>query len=239
VCSSDLGDTPVPLIPAQFDIASFDEMCRSGGTGLRRWTSAPALVIIDAVLQYTNLSDASYLALNQRLDTGTANAIASDLTWGLPQVTGNVFTAFSSVTVESPPAGTMASFLRGEGVIVVARFEGLTAATNYWGYGRWATRSAQVVAGVVMLDRAFDSSSSQWVRTLRVHEMGHALGYDHVTRRESFMNSAATVAPNQFDKDATRIAFLRPPGNLSPDRDPTGFCMNLTPASLVWGPITP
>jgi hypothetical protein len=79
------------------------------------------------------------------------------------------------------------------------------------------------------------------VRSLRVHEMGHALGYGHVTLRASFMNSSAVNEPLDFDRDATRLAFQRPLGNRSPDRDPDGFSTNLRgqPLPLVWGPITP
>jgi hypothetical protein len=233
------AETSVSVIPSSFDLASFDEMLRTGGTGLRRWTSAPAVVIIDAVLQFTDVNQTSYTALSQRMTADERAAIVADLAWGLPQVTGNNFTGFSSVSVESPAAGSSVSFFTREGSIVVARFEGLAAATRYWGYGRWATRGSQVVAGAVMLDRAFDTSSSQNIRTLRVHEMGHALGYDHVTKRESFMNSSAVIAPNSFDAGATRIAFLRPPGNITPDRDPSTYCTNLVASPLVWGAITP
>jgi hypothetical protein len=55
----------------------------------------------------------------------------------------------------------------------------------------------------------------------------------------SFMNSNAVTEPNAFDKDATRLAYLRPPGNQTPDRDPWPFSANIMAFPLVWGPITP
>jgi hypothetical protein len=227
------------LIPVSFDLATFDQMCRGGAATLRRWDTAPRLIIIDAVLQFTTVGDSGYVATADRLTTDDRDAIAADLAWGLPQVTGDAFGAFSSVATESPADGSRVPFFTREGAIVVARFKGLQAATTYWGYGRWASRSNVVVAGAVMLDRDFDGSGSIYKRTLRVHEMGHALGWDHVTMRASFMNNSAIVEPNAFDRDATRLAFLRPPGNQSPDRDPSSFSANFRSFPMIWGPITP
>jgi hypothetical protein len=57
--------------------------------------------------------------------------------------------------------------------------------------------------------------------------------------RVSFMNNSGVILPNAFDRDATRLAFLRPPGNLSPDLDPVPFSANFRSFPMVWGPITP
>jgi len=233
------ANAALSLIPAQFDLATFDQMFRDGGA-LHRWTSAPALVIVDAVLQFTSVSDSTFTALDERLTEQERASMAADLTWGLPLATGNAFTAFSSITVESPVAGTKVNFFSRDGRIVVARFRGLSQATGYWGYGRWARRSDEVAAGAIMIDRDFDAAAGPYVRSLRVHEMGHALGYCHVTKRPSFMNASATWEPNDFDRDAARVAFQRPPGNQSPDRDPTGYQAGLKAAvGLTWGTITP
>jgi hypothetical protein len=40
------------------------------------------------------------------------------------------------------------------------------------------------------------------------------------------MNSQARTEPNDFDRDAARIAFQRPPGNRTPDVDPTSASIN-------------
>jgi hypothetical protein len=87
------------------------------------------------------------------------------------------------------------------GSIVVARYEGLTAATTFWGYTRWAWNGAgEMQGGIVMLDRGFDESDSQYKRSLRTHELGHALGYQHVFALTSVMNSNARTEPNAFDR---------------------------------------
>jgi len=234
-------DALVTVIPTTFDLAAFDQMCRAAAGPLRRWDTAPKLVVIDAVLQFTSATDSTYTATAQRLSPSERDGMVADLTWGLPQVTGDTFRAFSAVTTESPEAGAQVPFFSREGTIVAARFLGLEAATGYHGYGRWASRSSVVVAGAVMVDRNFDAAAGVYLRSLRVHEMGHALGYDHVaiSTRASFMNNSGAVLPNAFDRDATRLAFLRPPGSLSPDRDPDPFSANFRSFPMVWGPITP
>ena len=85
-----------------------------------------------------------------------------------------------------------------------------------------------------MLDAAFDTTDGPFRRSLRVHELGHALGYNHVTLRESVMNSSARIEPNEFDLHGARLAFLRPPGNRSPDEDPDEFTSNLGTGMLTW-----
>ena len=230
-------EASLSLVPASFDLATYDEMCRAGGS-LRRWSAAPSLAIVDAVVRFTSLSDMAYAALDARLTAQERESIAADLGSALPQVTGGSFGGFAAVRTESVAPGSQVSVSAPEGTILVVRVDGLTKGTGYWGYGRWASRASTVVAGTVMLDASFDTSSSQWVRSLRVHEMGHALGYDHVWRRLSFMNNSATQDPNAFDRDATRLAFQRPPGNQAPDKDPSGYSANAA-ARLVWGPFTP
>src|SRR5205085_679971 len=125
---------------------------------------------------------------------------------------------------ETPAAGTNVAIQR-DGLIVVARYHGLTAATGYAGFGRWATTNdGTVTAGTIFYDATVDRSAAASVRrALHIHEMGHALGYSHVTNRVSVMNPSPSVDPTDFDKDATRIAFQRPPGSISPDIDPTTF----------------
>jgi hypothetical protein len=231
-------DASITLIPNWFPLATFDEMCRVSGR-LKRWTSAPALVVIATVLQFTDVSDSSFVATPERLSVAELDGIVADLTWGLPLATGEAFTAFRSVTTETPSEGSRVAFFEREGAIVVARFTGLQASTRYWGFGRWAARGDEVAAGAILLDRDFERSSSPFHQTLRVHEMGHALGWGHVSTTRSFMESSAMRPPDDSDRRLTRLAFMRPPGNVSPDTDPYTFSTNVKAFPLVWGPITP
>ena len=79
-----------------------------------------------------------------------------------------------------------------------------------------------------MIDRDFDTSGSPFARSLHAHELGHALGYNHVTVRTSVMNADARTEPTPFDLDAAKIAFERAPGNASPDNDAIGSNMNVS-----------
>jgi Matrixin len=113
---------------------------------------------------------------------------------------------------------------------------GLTARTGFWGYSRWQSADGIVYAGIIMLDWDFERSGSPYQGFLRAHELGHALGYNHVTSRTSIMNSSARYSINTFDIDAFRIAFQRPPGNRSPDTDPDQASVNVASIAPTWGP---
>jgi hypothetical protein len=223
------------LIPASFDLAAYDQMARATGGTLHRWTAAPRVVVQTRALQFTNISDTDYTAIASAMTDSDVTDLMADLTWALPQLTGNTFTTFADQQRETAAEGDRVHVSR-TGLIVVARYDGLTSATGYWGYTRWAWNAAgEMQAGIVMLDRSFETSGSRFRRSLRAHEFGHALGYNHVTLRTSVMNTDARTEPNAFDKDAARIAFQRPPLNRTPDIDPDPFTGNLRALTqLVW-----
>jgi hypothetical protein len=221
-------------MPRSLDLRAFDEMFRHSGA-LRRWTQAPTIVVQRRVLQFTSTSDTEYTALDTAMTDDDATALLGDLTWALPQLSGNAFSRFAEERRETAATGARVLVQRG-GLIVIARYDGLTAATGFWGYSRWAWNDAgEIQAGIIMLDRSFDTSNSPYLRSLRAHELGHALGYQHVTGRDSVMNASARLEPNSFDRDSAKLAFLRPPLNRAPDIDPDPFTGNLRSlAGLIW-----
>ena len=211
--------TTLTLIPTEINLGAFDQMFRGDGA-LHRWVSAPRLLIQRRELIYTGSGDSGYIAGRGLMSDDDVQGMVDDLTWALPQLTGGAFSDFAEVAEEAAREGDAVSVVRPD-YIVVARFGGLTQATSYWGYTRWAWNGGGVVvAGVMMLDRDFEVSTSPFHRSLRAHELGHALGYNHVTARDSVMSSAARTEPNGFDRDGSTIAFRRPPLNMSPDVDP-------------------
>jgi hypothetical protein len=232
-------DATISLMPSSFDTSSFDQMFRPDGR-LQRWTSAPALVIQTRTLALTSTSDDQFVATGEELTRDEVDRLLSDLADGFRELTADRLGGFASVATESAPAGSSVKVKR-TGAIVVARYQGLTQATGYWGYGRWATSGdGEVVGGIVFLDRDFDKAEGQYCRSLRVHELGHALGYYHVTLRSSVMNSNARIEPNEWDCQAVLIAFQRPPGNRAPDVDPPQSSVNLQTergsATATWSP---
>lgn len=227
-------DARLRLIPSSFDLAAFDEMFRSSGL-LQRWTAPPQLTIQTRVLNFTTTSATDSAAVDSAMTTAEADLLVGDLVWSLQQLSASTFTGFAGVQRETAAVGDNVHVTR-VGQIVVARYEGLQTATGFWGFSRWATNGdGTVVGGVIMLDRAFETSNSPFRRSLRAHELGHALGYNHVTLRPSVMNPPARIEPNDFDLKAVKLAFLRPPGNRTPDRDPDALTSNLrVPMGVIW-----
>jgi hypothetical protein len=224
----------VALMPASLDLVTFDELFRYSGGALHRWTMVPSVVVCDRVLRFTNVTDVEYSATAATLADADVQSLVQDLAWGLAHATGNTYGAFASTRRETPSAGDRVDVSR-TGMIVVARYEGLEDATDYVGYGRWATdRSGAVVSGIVMLDARFEGAHGQYLRMLRVHELGHALGYGHVTAKTSFMNPDEWLLPTAFDEGAARLAFQRPPLNRPPDIDPAPFTANLHTGEVIW-----
>ncbi len=222
------------LMPASLDLAAFDQLFRSSNATLHRWTTVPSVIVCDRVLRFTSVSDVEYAATEVTLSDQNVESVLRDLTWGLAEATGNTYAGFGSTSRESASAGDRVA-VRRTGSVVVARYEGLQEATGYWAYGRWATNgSGAVVSGIVMLDARFEGSNSPYTRSLRVHELGHALGYGHVTARTSFMNTSGSILPTTFDKAAARLAFRRPPLNRSPDIDPAPMTANLHTGEVTW-----
>jgi hypothetical protein len=227
-------DARLRLIPSSFDLAAFDQMIRSNGL-LQRWIDRPKLTIQTRVLTFTATSATESVAVDAAMTTAEADLLVEDLSWGLQQLSASTFPSFASVQRETATVGQSVPITR-VGEILVARFEGLQAATGFWGFTRWATDGqGKVMGGIIMLDQGFETSNSPFRRSLRTHELGHALGYNHVTSRPSVMNSSARVEPNEFDLQAVKLAFLRPPGNRPPDIDPDALTSNLrVPLGVIW-----
>ena len=208
----------VSLIPSAFDLRAFDEMFRTANGRLQRWTTRPALVIVASVMTYKGPDD-HYTATAEQMSDQEVSQMTDDLTGGLSLLTGGTYAAFAAVNVERPAAGESTSVTR-PGTIVVGRYNGVLTFAQTIGFGRWAEDpDGSVSGGAMFLDRTFDRDDSRR-RLLRVHELGHALGYLHVTTRVSIMNPAIGPEPTEFDRTAAIIAFQRQPGNVSPDTDP-------------------
>ena len=52
------------------------------------------------------------------------------------------------------------------------------------------------------------------------HELGHALGFAHVSATPSVMAATVFSDVTDFDRQAAAIVFQRPAGNRAPDVDP-------------------
>ncbi len=229
--------TRVSMIPSSFDLVAFNEMFRSNAQ-LQRWTSRPALVILASVMEYrANASGQTYHATGEQLTDGDVALLRTHLTEGLALLTGNTFTSFASVEVERPAAGTQVNTLRS-GQIVIGRYTGIVTFANTIGYGLWSEHpDGTIVGGAMYLDRDFDRDDGRR-RLLRIHELGHALGYQHVESRTSIMNPAIGPEPTDSDRAGAILAFARPVGNKSPDVDPATTALAVSTGEGRWSAPT-
>jgi len=211
--------TRFSLIPASFDLQAFDEMFRATNARLQRWTTRPSLVVLASVMSLKGGSGGLFSATSEQMSDEEASKMVAHLTEGLALLTGGTYTTFARVEVERPAAGDRVHVWRPE-TIVVGRYTGVVSTAGTIGFGQWAEQAdGSITGGTTFLDQEFDRVDSRR-RLLRIHELGHALGYLHVTRRPSIMNPAIGPEPTEFDRAAAIIAFQRPPGNRAPDTDP-------------------
>jgi hypothetical protein len=177
------------------------------------WATVPELVILSSVLEYRATDmQSGYIATGETLTTAEVAALTIDLTGALAALTGGRIPAFAAVRVESVPRGETAKVLR-RGQVVVGRFNGVKSTTGTLGFGGRTTRNGAITSAVVVLDRDFDRTSAQR-RLLRTHELGHALGYNHVESRRSVMNPRVGPELTAFDRIAIERAFAEYPAPL-------------------------
>ncbi|MCA1560119.1 MAG: matrixin family metalloprotease [Acidobacteria bacterium] len=216
----------VSLIPTRFDLQSFDEMFRTTHSRLQRWTTRPSLVVLATVMNYRGASGDEFSASGEQLTDDEVTQMTDHLKEGLALLTGNTFTSFAEVQIERHAPGERVTVARS-GFVVVGRYNGIVTFARTIGYGSWSELSdGTIEGGSIFLDRDFDHSDNRR-RLLRIHELGHALGYQHVTSRTSIMNPAIGPEPTDADRAGAVIAFQRPPGNRSPDVDPSSSARTL------------
>ena len=223
----------VSLIPASFDLAAFDQMFRTANSRLQRWTSRPPLVVVATTMSFKSGNGDEYSAISDQMSDDEVSLLVAHLTEGLTLLTGGTYTSFASVSIEHPASGDRVDIVRS-GQIVVGRYTGVVGFVDTIGFGRWQEQAdGTVTGGSIYLDRDFDRNDPRR-RLLRFHELGHALGYLHVTTRTSIMNPSIGPEPTEFDRSGAVIAFQRPPGNVTPDVDPGQPVRGFSAATGRW-----
>jgi hypothetical protein len=228
------GNARLSLIPMSFDLGAFDELARTTNHRLQRWTTQPGLVVIVPVMHFADVED-GFVATGDKMTDLEASSLTADLTQALALLTGGTYSDFVSTRVERPAPGDTVTVKR-PGKIVVGRYYSMPTMDGTIGMASWLEQSDGTVnGGVVFLDQPFDQDDRRR-RLLRFHELGHALGYRHVTSRTSIMNPVIGPEPSDFDREAAIIAHQRPPGNRAPDRDPEAGARtsSLPPGGSHW-----
>jgi len=214
------SEVVVSVIPETFDLNAFDEMARQ--PTIKRWLSPPPLVVQRRVLNYADLDTGTLTGRAEVRPQGDVSELIGHMSAALPELTGSVLTQFRSVAEQTAAEGSAVP-ITISGQISVFWVNGLLAGSGYEGFSRWEFRNFVITGGVILLDSQSDRGPNrQW---LRWHELGHTLGYSHVTARTSLMSPSASPMTN-FDREAGKIAYSRPVGNRSPDIDPDDSSLN-------------
>lgn len=194
------------------DTAALDELLRGADGIVKHWNHPPALVILDSVLMFREGEVSTYTATDEQLTTTEDEELVCDLTDALRLLTGNTYLNFASIHHESVRAGTEVRVLRS-GQVVAGRYRSVQNLVHTIGLGGRASKSdGTITSAAIILDNDFDRTSPQrWL--LRTHELGHALGYNHVQSRISIMNPSIGPEPTAFDREAARVAFRVPSTN--------------------------
>jgi hypothetical protein len=187
------------------DRYALDEMLRGTHGAALHWAQVPELVVLMPVMQYEKSQGTHYRATAERLTEEEAAEIVADLSSALAVLTDNAFQTFAAVQLQTVAAGELVNVMR-PGQIVVARYTGVRDQLATIGLGGRSTRGTTIRAGSIILDSNFDRTSDAR-RLLRIHELGHALGYNHVQSRSSIMNPKIGSEVTTFDRSAARIAF--------------------------------
>ena len=163
------GDSVVlDLIPNTFDTTALDQLVRTNSQlPLRRWTSAPGLILETRTLKFdtaTQLVDA--VALDEQMSDEDAQAMVADLTFALPLLTGGTFPAFSSVTIQTSAVGQLVH-QHNTGFITVSRQSYLLTGSGVDAVGLGISQtdlSSAVIGGAVGIDRNSDTPQLRPVR---------------------------------------------------------------------------
>ena len=220
------NDAAISLIASSFNLTAFDQMFRDGA--LRRWATTPALRVISRVVDF-NQTGPTYTATEELFAQVDRETAAANLSYGLPLLTGGAIPVFSSVGTQEVAAGEAVT-LATEGRITFARCRGLSAARGASGYAQILyIESTNVITGaMICIDRDFELTDNPQKLAVRLHELGHALGALHVTSIDNVLMTPTISVTDitTWDRDAAKIAYQRPAGNRSPDRDPASFSTN-------------
>lgn len=195
----------VPVTPAVGGTGRTGES--NGPERLRvQWTQVPQLVVLMSVMRYHGGSGVEYSATTEVLSGAEADELIADLTQALALLTDGRFSQFAAIHREVVQPGATTRITRS-GRIVVGRYDGIRELRQTVGFGgRVPDRDRGIASAAVLLDSGYDRTSSQR-RLLRIHELGHALGYDHVDAHPSIMNPRIGTPPTDFDRQAARLSF--------------------------------
>jgi len=221
----DARPVDVSLIPSTHDLAAFEEFSPRA-FGLQRWTRNPRLMVLTHAVDFAGatLGFREYPVIDRPISAAQLDCLAAGAGPALAEMSGGNLAWDSVEIAKVEPGSRFRIDETPEGTIVVLPSVSLGSAGRgvaYVGNEPFVLSRGAVWLTAEMQNFCFTS-------LLYRHEMGHALGYQHVTRTVSMMSEFLPPALTDFDRNSIAILFQRRPGNRMPDRDPSGVSVNVT-----------
>lgn len=184
-------------------------MLRDSSGQRQHWTLVPNLVVLTSEMEYHAGESSEYVGTSDLVNAEDTKSLVDDLTLALRLLTNNAFERFATIQYQPVRAGSSITIVR-PAQIVVGRYQGLRRLAQTIGFGgRKARRDGAIVGAAILLDSDFDRTSGTR-RLLRTHELGHALGFNHVKSRLSIMNPRIGPEVTALDRQIMMLAFQRP-----------------------------
>ncbi len=220
------------LIPSTHDLVAFEEF--SPRTfGLQRWTRNPRLLVLTHAVDYSGatLGFREFPVIDRPITPAQVDCLAAGLAAKLAEMSGGHLT-WASIDIGRVEPGTRFRVDETpEGTIVALPSISLGTVAGR-GTAYVGSEPFALSRGAVWLA---DTLNYCVTSLLYLHELGHALGYQHVTRTPSIMSPGGLPATlTEFDRNSIEILFQRRPGNRVPDRDPSGS-VNVTAGAVRHG----
>jgi hypothetical protein len=204
---STLPNAGEPLVAtAEAESRAVEEMLGGSNGRVEQWKEMPELVVLTSVMQFQAGESAEYVATADVLRPEEVDDLATELTSALGLLTGHAFERFAAIRSETVVPGASVRVIRKH-QIVVGRYRNVRHVAGILGLGGRSVRADGVITGAaVILDDEYDRTGPSRV-LLRIHELGHALGYHHVESRESIMNPRIGSGATDLDRRIATIAY--------------------------------
>ena len=216
------GTVTVSLIPSSHDLVSFEEFAPRAN-GLQRWIRNPRMLVLTHAIDYGRAASGfrEFPVVDRFYSQAQLDCIVSGMTDSLTDMSGGRLSWEAVEIAPVEPGMRVRIDETQEGTILVLPAISLGAGGRGTGYT--GANPFVLTRGAVFFDSIVNFCV---LSALYRHELGHALGYLHVTGRPSVM-APGSGALQEFDRNSIAIVFQRPPGNRSPDQDPS-LSVNIT-----------
>ena len=223
VTFAETGDSQWQVVPSSFSMTAFNDVARDEyGSGTVRWVAAPTVYVDTRPEGFTSPELGTWVS---EVKVQAAEFISK---WTGAKIQPAAVIVTSSPPRDFSPATIVIHFSEDD-----SRYGNNS---NFIGMARMSYTSAGTVASAAIWLRYLGYSGNAGKRKgILGHELGHAMGYGHMTSGTfSFMEPSlgAKTDLSSFDIQAASLLYSRAPENTSPDTDNWDSYRSLTPSGL-------